>query len=295
MRGQLTRKTSTLMMALLVAVTACNGNSQEISQAERANLDSLRHQTLDEDWYYQGWTSEQFTGNNKPFHEIRMGLRRLIKRNALRVKLPLFEKEARADPYNSKLQFRWVMTALELYDRKKSNPIGQPSDGSLSKWRDALSFASQPKAYDYTRLRFLITTENAMTMGKYASDERLKNVGKRLLKIQPKDKFVSYWVRQLMSYSSSLEDKYENLRYARQLVKAKPKDSNAQSELAGSYLDLWMVTKRRSHANTAIAQYKKWLQMAPKNDPFRPNAEHWIKAIPKGQAFWEKQGTGRTD
>lgn len=289
------KKSSVLLILCSLTAMVNSSYAQKINQAERDQSDSLRNQMLDEDWFYRGWTNEPLAGNNKPFHDIRMELRRLGKSNSLKNKLPLFAKEAKVNPYNPKLQYRWVMGAYMLFNRNAENQPGKRVESSLWKWRNALSFAVQPKAYDYTRLRFLITTENAMTMGKYASDARLKSLGKRLLEIQPKDEFVSYWVRQLKSNNPSLEDKIENLRYAEKLVKAKPRDANARGELAGSYLDLWMVTKRRSHATMAVAQYKKWLQLAPKNDAFRRNAKHWIEAIPRGQALWEKQGSGRAD
>ena len=289
------RKLLILLISICLMGAATISYSQQSGQRGRANTNAPHNQMIDEDWFYQGWTTEPLNGDNKPFHDIRMGLRQLGKRNSLKAKLTQFSREAQANPSDPKLQYRWVMCAYMLYDRNAENQPGKRVESSLWKWRNALSFAVQPKAYDYTRLRFLITTENAMTMGKYGSDERLKSLGKRLLKIQSKDEFVFYWQRQLLSRSSSSQDKLDNLHYAQMSVKSKPKDANAQGELAGSYRDLWMVTKRRSHANTAVAQYQKWLQMASKNDPFRSNATHWVKSIPKTQLLWEQQGTGRTD
>ena len=234
-----------------------------------------------EDQFYSGWTEEQFKGNNKLFREIRLAIRRINKTpGALKKRVPAFRQQAQSKPYDAVAQFRWVCADWVEHNYRNS---------PLIEWRNALARPLSPQSYDYARLRFLITAENARTMGKYASDERLKHVGERLMKIDPKDELVFYLLRQIKKTSRSLKDKWDNVRYAQNLVKAKPKDANAQAILGGAYLDLWMMTKQRSYGNMAIAQYNKYLMLAPKSASFREDAQFWIKSIPKDQARWEKK------
>lgn len=102
------KKLLILFIGFSLMVSVSISHSQETNRGTSAESDSLRRQMLDEDWFYRTWTSEPLSGNNKPFHDTRMGLRRLGKTEALKIKLPVFAKEAQSNPDDARLQYRWV-------------------------------------------------------------------------------------------------------------------------------------------------------------------------------------------
>jgi tetratricopeptide (TPR) repeat protein len=237
----------------------------------------------DESDYYKGWTTEPWNGDNKPYAQIRNALTTYKDQGKLASRVALYRKEAAAAPLDSVKQYRWVFAEWKL----------GKGDKGLLVWRKALSIPISPRTYDYSRLRFLITAENAMTMGKYGGSTELRDAGLRLLKIVPNDKLTSYWVHRIRERTDSLEDKKINLNQALKEVKQNPNDAKAQGLLANAYHNLWMKTRRRSDSIKAVNNFKKYLAMTPANSKGRENVEFWVDAIPKSQARWEANGTGR--
>lgn len=248
---------------------------------EDIRLFILARKSQDESWHYKDWVNEEWTGNNTPYATMRRAINSLKKQGKLPAKLPSFRKQAAADPLDAKAQFRLVFAEYLL--------SGEDTNTELVRWRQALSIPVSPQSYDYTRLRFAVTANLAMASGSYGGDKGLRNLGVRLLKVDPKDVMVAYWTRRIRERTDSVEDKKINLRESLSIARRKPKDADTQASLGGDYLNLWMLTKQRAHGSLAIAHYNKYLQLAPKSDSFRKGAQHWINAIPKTQARWDKQ------
>jgi hypothetical protein len=277
----------TMALLLVASIPAYSQGSQPKAKftvsAEDIKAFVQGRSLQDESEYYKGWTTEPWNGNNKPYAQIRTALNTYNKQKKLANQVARYRKEAAAAPTDALKQYRWVLAGWILDEQNKG----------LLVWRKALSIPISPRTYDYSRLRFLITAENAMTMGKYGGSTELRDAGLRLLKIVPGDKLTAYWVHRIRERTESLEDKKINVNEALRGVQQNPNYAKAQGLLANSYHHLWMKTKRRSNSVKAIDNFKKYLAMAPANVANRKNVEFWINSIPKSQARWEANGTGK--
>lgn len=132
-----------------------------------------------------------------------------------------------------------------------------------------------PHSYQYARMRF-ITEAIAFPTSK------LKSVGLRLLHRNPKDVDVNFHIINMLDLSKP-QEKATAFVCARRLVQINPQRPSSHSSLGWVYCRSWMLTKSPQDADKAIAAYTKYLQLAPKNDPFRPRAQQIIAMIRKRQ------------
>ncbi len=168
-------------------------------------------------------------------------------------------------------QFRWAYAAYEA--ARKTNFVNQHK--TLRDIEQALQRAasvSPPRNYEYARLRFLAIARNSPY-------HNLKPVGERLVRRNPQDHEVRFYLVELLDPGLHSEEKQSALMHARFLAQALPEKPTVHSLLGSVYWRIWLKSKSPADADKAIAGYRKFLQTAPPNHPFRRGAESQIKFI----------------
>lgn len=139
-------------------------------------------------------------------------------------------------------------------------------------------FAStpSPRSYQYARLRFVIE-------GHVFATPKLASLGKRLLRRNPNDVDVNFYIINMLNMAQPSERALA-FTCAYRLARINPKRASSYSSLGWVHFRSWMLTKNPQDADKAIAAYTKYLQLAPANDPFRPRAQQIIALIRKRKA-----------
>ena len=150
----------------------------------------------------------------------------------------------------------------------------------------ALDLVLPTHTYEFARIHFLIAATN------YPS-HALKDLGERLLKHNPSDILVEWQMGSILQPSMIPAERQLALNYAHDLIRRSPNNPDYYTNLAGTYYDIWLGTKKASDGEKAAAAYRVYLNMAPKDDPFRKRAQNIIDGMPAIQAYWnKKKGTG---
>ncbi len=211
------------------------------------------------------WTEEVWTGNEAPYTKIRLEIENLNNANQ---KLPAMIEEtgdkAQKDVNNSLLGYRWAYlcykaATLDLKEGESQLPLASR----------AISISVSPKVYEYSRLRFLINVRSFPS-------SQFRSLGERLVKRDPNDYDVKFYMLKLLTPGLSTEDKKLAVGYAQDLIRMWPNSTSAHSGLGGVYYRSWLVSKSKSDADNAIQAYEKYLQIAPPNHEFRKQAQSLI-------------------
>ncbi len=234
----------------------------------------------DHDWLVQqmakqkgyDWKSSPWTGDEKPYKSIRQSIDKMIAQGNNPRDLELrYRKPADKDFYNPQTQFRWAYAA---YRAMKADPKAEYAYNGELLYRTIRAMDGTLKAhtYEWTRLRFLLGILDSSTKG-------FIPVGDRLLKYDPKDIEVKYQFLTVLGFSRDVKNIKRAVAIAQNMLREHPKSARYHSSLAGAYVNLWRAGGSVESGDQAIAEYKTYLQLAPLTEPFRKDAEFWIKAI----------------
>lgn len=214
------------------------------------------------------WRTVAWTGNNTPYHHMRIDIDRLLAHGQ---KADVLERKygalAKKDFYNPQFQFRWAYVA-----RKAALAIYPFNHSKINAPINAMDGTIKPNTYDWIRLRFLLAIEMH-----HAPD--LIPIGERLLHHAPNDLEVKYEFVGVLMHSSSITDRRKAVSYAQSLLKLSPKHAAYHSSLAAACRNLWMVSQNPIDGNRALLEYNTYLKLAPLNAPLRKDVEFWIKNI----------------
>lgn len=182
-----------------------------------------------------------------------------------------------------------VLVYKKLWQKQKTQPIAffryaQSAYTTLPTEQNALYRQLQllsadfdslpsPRSYAYSRLRFLIEVRQS-------ARPQLKPLAKRLLQRNPKDADVIYYSINLWNLTNSEERKYASSS-VRTLVQLDSKRASSYAAAGWIHLRIWNVAHSQQEAQQATHVYQKYLQLAPKNDPFRPQAQRIIAMMQK--------------
>lgn len=135
----------------------------------------------------------------------------------------------------------------------------------------AMEQVPSPKSYSFTRLRFLISA-SLMPL------PYLRGVGERLLTRKANDTDVKYCLINVY-YLGNSGEREKALRYVADLIAVAPQRPSFRACAGSTYFRLWLLSKKHSDAEQALAHYHKYLELAPHDDPFRPRAEEVIRIL----------------
>lgn len=214
------------------------------------------------------WTKEKWDGDEKPYKKARLEIDRAIQEGRdLDTLLEKYKKNASKNATDPLLQFRWAYSAY-----KSAAKAGNNAAAKLQGVEFALKRANSPQTYEYARLRFLVVARTTPY-------HRLKEVGERLLKRNSKDDEVKFYLVSVLDPGLYASEKAQALQLAQELIRSQPKRPSSYSVLANTYLAIWSKSKSPDDAHKAISAYRQFLQVAPKDHPFRKQAAAWIKFL----------------
>ncbi len=247
----------TILLTILLCL-ACNALAQQNGPHPIAS-----HQPPADSWTIESWA-----GDNRPYKEAREQINKAVAdKQDLKALIKQYEVLAQQKSSDPKPEYRYAYAAYRAAIEAK------PFDAnSLISIRDALQRGFPPHAYDYTRLRFLVEST-------LFANQSLIPVGKRLLSHDPKDVSVKYNLIKVLTCSVTASDKEEAVKYAQDLLLAKPENANYHATLAGAYLSIWFRSKDNSLANKAIAEYQQYLQLAPANADYRQTVNRLLMTL----------------
>jgi len=222
-------------------------------------------------WTPQAWLTRPWTGDDKPYRAIREHIEAAVAHGeAPKAIAQRYQVPAQRNRLDAQAQFAWAYSAHKVF---LANPAVFADASAL----DALSTTGVEDVYEYTRLRFMLTQEiNPNTNNLY-----LKNLGERLLKRDPDDKRV----RQDLVYALCTDKRglSDALRIAQEGVRRHPEDAKLHATVASAYQSIFDWSRARDSVarDNAVAEYKKYLQLAPQSDYFRKYAAFRINALPQ--------------
>ena len=257
-----------ILAVLLLALAAGAQTKQSQPQVPPEVLDRIAQ----EDWF-----TADLKLDNQPYATIRAALDKRIAKG----ESPAFlEREFRLqgqDIYDSQKIFRWAYAA---YRKQKL----APNQTLYSEINAAMDRNGKPGAYDWVRLRFLVSS----SQGFLRPTAELIQVGRRLFEVRDDDEEVLFqWIHNLQN-SESLDERKLSLEFAREEVRKRPKDGYWQLLLANSVRSIvGYATPIPPYKDMQwqIFEYTKALKLLPANYPGRSGI---IKSIVLKRLFYDK-------
>lgn len=217
------------------------------------------------------WTKEQWSDSDQSFKILRLQIEKSLARKPRNQWLPWITRlraDSNKSPQQVGLFFKWAYATF-LYTAE----TGKRDFKSAAEIQKRFSMDALPKSYEMARLRFL-------TEARLFASPNLLPLSERLLKRDPKDYDVGYLSINMFNVRDSPQ-RARAIQLARQLVKIAPNRGSAQASVGWVYFRIWLDTRNPKDAQTSIAAYQRYLQLAPSNDPFRDKVQGLINEMQK--------------
>jgi hypothetical protein len=201
------------------------------------------------------WVSEPWIGSDRPFLQAKQEIKKLELQKKLNASvINSLRTAAEKAPKNPKAQFKWGYAMLRA--PYIGIDLGPDRYYTYQPIASALGTPSNPHSRQYDRLRFLLTTL-------YYPYTKLKIVGERLLRSDPKDGPVKTYLIDYLSVSRKASDRKRAVKLAQELVNTYPKSTEAQLTLAMVYRNALFSYGEISAADKGISAYRKYIGMLP--------------------------------
>jgi tetratricopeptide (TPR) repeat protein len=228
---------------------------------------------------YWTWTGLAWTGDDTPYAATQAAIDAGIARG---LKFQYFQRKyhqaAIGNPSDPVAQFADAYSSwASLGDLHNRVDIARDR---LSQADDELTNAPDPRAYHYERLRYVI--EAAL----HGFDPHLRSLGERLLVRDPSDLKVKY--RMITMLAPRPGEDALAIRYCSDLLKADPNHANNYTVVAGYYWRRFDRSHAKADGDEAIADYNRFLQLAPADDGFRLAVNYAISRIQKEMAKYDQ-------
>ncbi len=228
----------------------------------------------------RNWLTADIKLDNRPYAATRAAIDKRIQQGERPANLERSFRLKGKEVYDPQKIFRWAYAA---YRQQKI----EPQENFLSNVEAAMDRNLKPGAYDWVRLRFLVSSLRFFAARPTAE---LIKVGRRLLKVRYNDEEVMFhFVRDLQG-SPVLRDRKLSLSLARDEIQRRPKDAYWQWLVADG---VRLITEYRTGFASPkdnqwqIAEYKKALALLPARDP---NRKTLINAIVHMQLLYNGNG-----
>lgn len=211
----------------------------------------------------QSWMTQQWTADDTPYQQIQQEIEARLASDA---------------PTNVIFQeYKQKMQPGDIRSLYAMGYAGLVTGLATADTLQEISHNDPQNIYLYTRLHFLLTR----TVLANADLRYLQPVGNRLLKRSPQDEMVHKNL--VYALSSSKAGVPQALVIAESWVAAQPKSAAAHAVLASVYDTLFSYSRatNQNYCYKAVAEYKKYLQIAPANDHFRRQATFLINLLPQ--------------
>lgn len=222
------------------------------------------------EWW--AWTQEKWTGNDRPYRQIREATNKLFKPRKLDDKtLAQLRAASMKRPQDSLARFRWANYAYVLALLQSDVSVGS---GKLMRLQEAFRQNPSPGIYEYTRTRYLV--ESYLLQ----SGPAMARLGERLLKRNSNDVPVKYYLVSHL-FTGKPQDEQKSISYAQDLVRQHPSEPSYYSVLGYVYQRRWWQSKSRADAQQAVVNYRKYLQLGKLTGVARRRVEYSIKMLEK--------------
>ncbi len=207
------------------------------------------------------WTTDTWKANPKPYQQVRQAVDLAVSKHQDLSKLSAEYKAQYHNKQDSPLAlFGWAYSAYQVMISKNTHLEQQQA---LDGIQEALYHTPSGHNYEYARMQFLIIEF-------YTSHQQAVPVAKRLLKVQPNDYRVEYYLAgiYLDSYPAKIA---EALKISDHLKQLYPQKSAIYTLTGEAYILRWYRNKKPADAQEVVKNYQKYLQLAsPKSDFYKP-------------------------
>lgn len=245
--------------ALLGSVTARRVLAEDVSLHAHEEETTSAIRNYHDRWMYSDWSKD-----GAEFKAARLALDASTtiqtSEDQLRTLVDKFQQQVDANPKDQLKQFKLIYLCYRA-------AVVLPSCGSkqLRRVRGLLE-QQEYQTFEQARLRFVIEARDFPSL-------KLIFIGKRLLKAQPDDYDVKFYLVNVLDPSRSEQEAAEALIYSEELINAFPLRPSAHSALGGTLYKTWLRTQNKATADRSIAAYEQYLKLAPENDSFREQAQ----------------------
>lgn len=221
---------------------------------------------------YYGWINSPWVADDRPYQRLRDEIERRLTQGqqpvALQTQCKLWVVQ---QPLNPQSQFAYYYATYKL----ATMPGSINSPATLQPLNDLyikVGASKLPNSYNYARLVFLCDMIGF-------SNPEMKGIGLRLVRHNPSDYDVKFYMTSLLETSLVSADRALALSYAVDLTQRYPKKPSAYSLLASIHYQAWRRNKNPIEGKMAIAGYQKYLQLSPSGYQFRKRAQEAIAEI----------------
>lgn len=262
----MTEHWSRKLLALCALTSALTlAQAQSAKQADSfAQLPAWRQQRL-------AWVKEQWTGNDRPYVQIRQNIDQALRKGRKTDELlEQYKRSAQQEPSNPQKQFGWGYAGWMA--RKRFSDYS-PQYQRIYRAHVAMLQVPSPRTYEFARLLFLMEAWST------AVPEAIEGIGQRLIRRNPNDHDVKYYLMKVLGGVPSRSAKQQALGYAQQFIRSDPKRASYRASLGAIHFRWWMRTKNKADGKNAVAAYRQAVQLSSPNDPWRKEIENIIHYI----------------
>lgn len=215
------------------------------------------------------WTKIQWSGDNAPYHAVRVEIDKAIHSDpSFETSRTRYGTEALKKPNDSLAFFRWAYaTCQEMLN-----------DHSAKDWHAELNdvnngfyaHGNAAHTYDYDRLRYIVgelIIPNNPTIP----------FGRRLLAVDPDDYEVGYSLSSAYLNVCNPARITEALAICKHLISVYPGKASLYALTGLAYVLWYNRDQNPANAKAVVANYEKYLKLAPASEPFRKRAEQIIE------------------
>jgi hypothetical protein len=264
-----------LLPLALVYLLPCGSNTTRLDAAASGHLPGYNlSPTTSDDAAGWRWVNTPWIASDPAYSKATIDIGRLSPSGLIS-----YRDKARQDvlqnPDDRLSIYKWALSTFE-----SAPGAGLGTDDPLRyPVMMALQSLAPPYNYELARMRFLFILS-------FCNEANLIPLGERLLNRNPRDFPVKFgFVGCLMSSYLRRPDtavEQRMLRLAEELVAEGHDPAICHGLLAGVYETLWEKNGyARPFANSAIAEYREYLLLAPRDDPFHSGALTMIGIIQK--------------
>lgn len=223
------------------------------------------------------WTMERWTASDTPYLKVRQEVDAAISNGTNPdTVLQKAKANARQSPTNALSVFRWA------YAAERAGAAQVRSAEKIQRWNgvyEAMAIPQSPHSYEYDRLRYLMTVRRSVGGG---TSLAIYHLGKRLVQHSPNDWQIKERVASILSAIGNKNDRQIALKYAREVCHAQPQVCFNWATLGQAYFYARSTKANdKEYLKQSIAAYKKYLQVAPPEDDWRPTAKKNIHEYEK--------------
>jgi hypothetical protein len=219
------------------------------------------------DYERVAWLTEEWIGDEKPYRKRRAHIEKIFTRSQSAATRAAEYAKLRADVVrdsrNPEFVYSWIYAIF-----RQGLIKSPPTNADAVDAQEVLRYIESPATREFARARFLLIT------GEGATTSDLKIVGRRLYDSDPSDLYVSYNLPQVLHMKEPDERRVAK-EIANTLKRSFPSDLGVRLLVASIYFRCWLVLDDRAHAQRAIAEYHKYLQMDRSADAHTVEGIKW--------------------